>query len=102
MLERLKNPIFLAAVASLIYQIISRYVEVDPTMYGNIVNIITFILIGGGVWSTFSGSGSNIPQMPAEPNLPALPEMKFSQPLDDPMIDEAHQVDDLPELPSIK
>lgn len=59
MLERVKNPIFIAAAASLIYQGLAKY-GVAPTFdqYQMFVDLATYLLIGVGVYNQFQPKGN--------------------------------------------
>lgn len=51
---RLKNPIFIAAAAALIYQVLQRYgIAPERADYNAAVDLITYIAIGAGIYSTF-------------------------------------------------
>lgn len=56
MVERLKNPLFLAAIASVIYQIMAKY-GVAPTFdeWQLWIDLLTYAIIGTGVYSKFTG-----------------------------------------------
>lgn len=60
MLERIKNPLFIAAVASLLYQLLSKY-GVAPTFeqYQLVVDLITYTFIGVGVYNQFKPKGDS-------------------------------------------
>lgn len=55
MLERMKNPLFIAAAASLVYQVLEKY-GYAPTFddYQMAVDLVSYLLIGVGVYSQFT------------------------------------------------
>ena len=53
MMERFKNPFFILAIASLVYQILKACgVEISDEIYQLSVDIISYGLIGVGVYTT--------------------------------------------------
>lgn len=57
MLERVKNPVFIAAAASLLYQVLSKY-GLAPTLmqYQLFIDLLSYLLIGAGVYSQFDAN----------------------------------------------
>lgn len=56
--KRLSNPLFLMAVASGLYQLLEKYGQAPEFgVYQLWVDIITFALLGGGIYSTFDRNG---------------------------------------------
>jgi soluble cytochrome b562 len=54
LVERLKNPIFVLAAASFTYKVLDVYhVAPELTLYQSGVDLLTWVLIGTGVYSTF-------------------------------------------------
>lgn len=54
MKKRLTNPLFIAAAVGLAYQVLEKYgVAPDFGMWQIGVDIVTYALIGSGVYSTF-------------------------------------------------
>lgn len=52
--KRLSNPLFLAAVASAIYQVLTKYGQApDLGTYQLYVDLVCYALLGGGIYSTF-------------------------------------------------
>jgi hypothetical protein len=52
--KRITNPLFLAAIASVIYQVLAKYGQApDLGTYQLYVDLITYALLGGGIYSTF-------------------------------------------------
>ena len=52
-LERVKNPIFLFAFFAFVYQALNHYgVQVDLGTYQQAVDILTYVVLGFGVYST--------------------------------------------------
>lgn len=55
--KRVKNPLFIAAAAGLAYQIMAQFgVAPDEAMYKTAIDIVSFVFIGAGVYSTFPKS----------------------------------------------
>lgn len=55
LIKRLKNPLFLAALAAGLYQLLVKYnVAPDAGTYQLYVDLVTYALLGGGIYSTFS------------------------------------------------
>lgn len=53
-LKRLKNPIFIAAVASFVYQILVVFkVAPDLSTYQSLVDLMSYAVIGVGIYHTF-------------------------------------------------
>ncbi len=53
-LNRVKNPIFLLAATSLLYQALKKYNLVSNLeSYQQFIDLITYIFIGTGIYSTF-------------------------------------------------
>jgi len=54
MLDRLKHPLFIAAIAGFTYQILKHFnVEIDQEMFKLGADLISYMLIGSGIYSTF-------------------------------------------------
>ncbi|AIQ13621.1 hypothetical protein [Paenibacillus durus] len=54
MKKRLLNPVFIAAVAGLTYQLLVKYgVAPEAGVYQSAVDIVTYALIGVGIYKTF-------------------------------------------------
>jgi hypothetical protein len=54
MKKRLANPVFLLAVAGLLYQFVTRYMpNLQYDTFKLIVDTVTYIVIGTGIYSTF-------------------------------------------------
>jgi hypothetical protein len=52
-LERVKNPIFLFAFFAFVYQALNHYgVQVELGTYQQAVDILTYVVLGFGVYST--------------------------------------------------
>jgi hypothetical protein len=53
-MKRLKNPLFLAAMAAAVYQVLQKY-EVAPDMgtWQLWVDLISYAVLGFGIYSTF-------------------------------------------------
>lgn len=52
--KRLKNPLFLAAIASAVYQVLQKYGQApDAGTYQMYVDLVSYALLGGGIYSTF-------------------------------------------------
>jgi hypothetical protein len=53
-IKRLESPIFILALASVVYQILIKLgIIVDQTLYQNIIDIVTYALIGSGIYKSF-------------------------------------------------
>lgn len=53
MLSRLKNKVFLTAVAGLLFQFVSKAYNVEYGEFQLWVDLISFLVIGSGIYSTF-------------------------------------------------
>lgn len=55
MKQRAKNPLFILALASVVYQLLKGFgVEIEQGVFQQCVDIISFLLIGVGVYGTLS------------------------------------------------
>ncbi|WP_433958530.1 hypothetical protein [Cytobacillus horneckiae] len=53
-IDRIKNPIFILAATSFAYKVLEMYgVAPELGLYQNAVDLVTWVLIGTGVYSTF-------------------------------------------------
>ena len=53
--KRFKNPIFRLALASFVYQIFTKLgIQIDAETFRLCVDILSYILIGAGVYTSFS------------------------------------------------
>lgn len=52
--KRLKNKAFLLALSSIAYQVVAKYVGINEGDYQLIVDLITYSLIGIGIYHDFS------------------------------------------------
>ncbi|WP_336786547.1 hypothetical protein [Paenibacillus sp. MMO-177] len=60
LIKRLKNPLFLAALASGLYQLLVRYnVAPDAGTYQLYVDLVNYVLLGAGIYSTFGNTETN-------------------------------------------
>lgn len=51
--KRLSNRTFLLALTGLLYQVISTKYKIAPSEFQLYVDIVTYVLIGGGIYSSF-------------------------------------------------
>ncbi|MCM3784301.1 hypothetical protein M3231_15060 [Neobacillus mesonae] len=59
MKDRIKNPVFVAAIVSFVYQILEKSgVAPEMGMWQLGVDLITFSLLGFGIYSTFGKSAN--------------------------------------------
>ncbi|MHB1167027.1 MAG: hypothetical protein ACYC0N_00620 [Carboxydocellales bacterium] len=57
LLKRIKNPIFLGAAASFVYTVLkANGITLDVGTYQMGVDVVAFLVIGVGIYSTFGGS----------------------------------------------
>lgn len=55
MKQRLQNPFFLLAITGLIYQGLEQAgIKLEETTFKAIVDVISYVVIGTGVYSTFT------------------------------------------------
>lgn len=53
-IKRFKNPVFLVALCGLIYQILQGFgVKIDQLQFKNVVDLVSYIFIGSGIYSSF-------------------------------------------------
>ena len=58
MKKRLRNPIFIIALVGVVYQLCQKYgVNIDENLLKDIVDILSYLFIGVGVYSTFDKEG---------------------------------------------
>lgn len=59
MKKRFKNKLFLLAFAGLLYQVLhSLHIDIAPATYQTAVDLISYLLMGVGIYHTFeSGEG---------------------------------------------
>jgi uncharacterized membrane protein len=61
MKKRFKNPVFLIAVAGLLYQALQQAnIKLDLGTYQQLVDVISYIAIGTGIYSKFENKGVGI------------------------------------------
>ena len=54
---RFKNPYFVMAVAAFLYQVLMQFdIHVDAELYRNGVDLLSYALIGTGIYKTFNVS----------------------------------------------
>ena len=55
MKERFKNPYFIMAITAFLYQVLMQFdINVDAQLYKDAVDILSYALIGTGIYKTFS------------------------------------------------
>jgi uncharacterized membrane protein len=57
LIKRFKNPLFLVALAGLIYQVLQGFgVKIDQLQFKSVVDLISYVLIGSGIYSSFGNA----------------------------------------------
>jgi len=87
MLNRLKNPVFLAAAIAFLYQfanfIANRYlgVVIDPKTWQEFFNLVFYIIIGAGIYSSYQSNSptSAVPPV-VQPLIPQTPNISPTTP----------------------
>ncbi|MGF2618439.1 hypothetical protein FZC84_21280 [Rossellomorea vietnamensis] len=65
MKERLRNPVFILAIASLVYQLLGQLnIQIEQSLFEQIVDVLCYGFIGFGVYSTFQSKPKEKPQEP--------------------------------------
>lgn len=72
MLDRIKNPLFLAASISFLYNITNYitsaffHITIDPNTWLTFFNLLLWVVLGVGVYSNYSPNQTPQPQQPIQ------------------------------------
>lgn len=67
MQQRLKNPYFLMAMLAFMYQLLTHLeINIDETLWNMGADLLSYVLIGAGIYKTFPAPPSNEPDPPKE------------------------------------